>query len=95
MEVNISFWFYRWKQRSIKTIYDLWDGIKNEIVTINGGKEGGYDKDFMKSNFDADANLPSNKLLKQHILKIVARSFLKENGKYYLQICLEKCLFKS
>ena len=64
-------------------------------MTINGGKEGDYDKDFMKSNFDADANLPSNKLLKQHILKIVVRSFLKENGKYYLQICLEKCLFKS
>ena len=44
-------------------------------MTINGGKEGDYDKDFMKTNFDADGNLPSNKLLKQHILKIVVRSF--------------------
>ena len=31
---------------------DLWDGIRNEIETINGGKEGGYGKDVMKIKFD-------------------------------------------
>ena len=31
---------------------DLWDGIRNEIETINGGKEGGYGKDVMKNKFD-------------------------------------------
>ena len=29
---------------------NLWDGIKNEMETINGGKTGEYGKSFMKSN---------------------------------------------
>ena len=31
-----------------KEYTELWDGIKNEIETIKGGKRGEYDKDFMK-----------------------------------------------
>ena len=30
---------------------ELWDGIKNEIETINGGKKGEYDKDFVKIKY--------------------------------------------
>ena len=26
----------------------VWDGIKSEIKAINGGKENGYGKDYMK-----------------------------------------------
>ena len=37
---------------------ELWDGIKNEIKTINGGREAEYGKDFMKIKFDTDDNLP-------------------------------------
>ena len=37
---------------------DLWDGIKNEIKAINGGKKGEYGKDFMKIKFNTDENLP-------------------------------------
>ena len=29
---------------------ELWDGIKNEIETIDGSKKGEYDKNFRKSN---------------------------------------------
>ena len=28
---------------------ELWDGVKNENKTINGGKEGEYGKDFVKA----------------------------------------------
>ena len=42
---------------------ELWDGIKNEIETINGGKKGEYGKDFMKIKFNVDNNLPLNKPL--------------------------------
>ena len=38
-----------------------WDGTKNEIETINGGKVGQYRKGFMKTKFDSYDNLPSNK----------------------------------
>ena len=40
------------------------DGIKNEIKTINSGKEDEYGKDFMKIKFDTDDNLPLRKPLK-------------------------------
>ena len=45
---------------------ELWDRIKNEIETINGGKKGEYGKDFMKIKFDRDDNLLLNKQLKLH-----------------------------
>ena len=31
----------------LKKFNELWDGIKNEIETINGCKTGEYDKDFI------------------------------------------------
>ena len=46
---------------------ELWDGIKNEIETINGGKKYIYSKDFMKIKFNMDDNLPLNKPLKFYI----------------------------
>ena len=41
----------------LKKYTELWDGIKNEIETINGGKKGEYGKDFMKIKFNTDDNL--------------------------------------
>ena len=70
---------------------ELWDGIKNEIETINGGKEGEYGKDFMKIKFDTDYNLPLNKQLNMHMLTIVVRSVFQEDGKFYPQIYLDEC----
>ena len=52
-----SFWFYGWK---LKKYRELWNEIKNEIKTINGGKKGEYGKDFIKIKFDTDDNLPLN-----------------------------------
>ena len=48
----------------LKKYTELWDGIKNETKTINGGKKGEYDKDFVKIKFNADDNLPLYKPLK-------------------------------
>ena len=73
---------------------ELWDGIKNETKTINGGKEGEYGKDVMKIKFDTDDDLPLNKLLKLHTLTIVVRSAFEEDGIFYLQISLDGCLYE-
>ena len=70
----------------LKRYTELWNGIKNEIETINGGKEGEYGKDFMKIKFDTDDNLPLNKQLKLHLLAIIVRSVFEESGKFYLQL---------
>ena len=59
----------------LKKYTELWDGIKNEIETINSGKKGEYGKDFMKNKFNADDNLPLNKTLKLHLSTIIVTVF--------------------
>ena len=71
-----------------------WDEIKYHIQTINAGKSGEYDKDYMKIKFNLDDDLPLNKILKFHILTIIVRSVFEEDGEYYSQIFLDKCLYE-
>ena len=47
----------------LKNQNSLWDEIKNQIDTINGGKPIKYKKDFMKIRFDSNDNLPLRKIL--------------------------------
>ena len=70
----------------------LWDEIKYHIQTINAGKSGEHDKDYMKIKFSSDDDLPLNKILKLHMLTIIVRSIFEEHGKYYPQIFLDECL---
>ena len=82
----------------LKKYNELWDGIKNEIETINGSKTSkhssdGYDKDFMKIKFNSNDNLPLNKTLKLHNITLIIRSTFEEDGKFYPQIDLDECLY--
>ena len=72
---------------------ELWDGIKNEIETINGGKKGEYGKD-VKNKFDTDDNLSLSKPLKLHLLTITVRCIFEKDGKFYLQLYLDDCLYE-
>ena len=76
----------------LKKYTELWDGIKNEIKTINGGKIGEYGKDFMKIKFNTDDNMLLNKPLKLNLLTIIVRCIFEEDDKLYPQIYLEDCL---
>ena len=78
----------------LKKYTELWNGIKNEIETINGGKKGEYGKDFMKIKFNTDDNLPLNKPLKLHLLTIIVRCIFEEDGKFYPQLYLDDCLYE-
>ena len=78
----------------LKKYTDVWDGIKYEIIAINGGKENHYGKDYMKIKFNSDDDLPLNKPLKFPTLTIIIRSVFEEGGKLYLQIYLDECLYK-
>ena len=69
------------KKEVLKKYTELWDGIKNEIEIINGGKKTEYAKDFINIKFDSDDDLPLNKLLKFHALTIVVKSVFEEYGK--------------
>ena len=50
----------------LKKYNDVWNRIKYEIKTINGGKENHYKKDYMKIQFNSDDDLLLNKQLKFH-----------------------------
>ena len=63
----------------LKKYNELWDGIKDDIETINDGKVGEYDKDFIKNKFDTDDDLPLNKPLTIPTMIIVVRCILKMN----------------
>ena len=57
--------------RLLKKYADVWDGIKNEIKAMNGGKENDNGKDYMKIKFNSDDDLPLNKPLKFHKMNII------------------------
>ena len=62
----------------LKKYVDVWDVIKNEIKTINGGKENDYGKDNMKIELNSDDDLPLKKPLKFHLMTIIIWSFSKK-----------------
>ena len=71
------------KKELIKKYNDVFNGIRDEIKTINGGKENDYGKHYMKIKFNSDDNLPLNKPLKFHWMTITIRSVFEEYGKLY------------
>ena len=71
------------KKPLLKKYADVWNGIKNEIKAINGGKGNDYRKDYMKIKFNSDDDLPLNKPLKFHTMSIINRSVFEERGNLY------------
>ena len=76
------------KKKEVLTKYTkLWNEIKYLVKTINGGASPGeYEKDFIKIKFNSDDNLPLNKILNLHMLTVIVRCAVQENGKYYPQV---------
>ena len=73
----------------LKKYADVWDRIKNEIKTINGGEENNYEKDYMKIKFNSDDDLPLKKPLKFHAMIIIIKSVFEEDGQLYPQDFLD------
>ena len=95
MEINI--WFFdstNENKELLKEYTHVWNGIKNEIKTINGGKENYYEKYFMKIKFNSDDDLTLNKPLKFHSVIIIIRSVFGEGGKLYPQVFLDNTLYE-
>ena len=81
------------KKALLKKYADVWDGIKNEMKAINGGKEKNYGKVYMKIKFNPDEDLPLNKSLKFYTMTIIIRSVFDEGGKlyplvFYTSVCM-------
>ena len=78
----------------LKKYADVWDGIKNKIKAINGGKENDYGKDYMKIKFNSDDDLPLNEPRKFNAMIIIIRFVFKESGKLYPPILLDTALYE-
>ena len=49
----------------------------------------------MKIKFDLDDELPLNKTIEIPCIIMVVRAVFHENNKYYPQVFLDECLYKS
>ena len=74
---------------------ELCKEIKYHTQTINYGKSGEYEKDYMKIKFSSDDVLPLNKIVKLHMLTIIVRSVFEEDGRYHPQIFLDEFLYEA
>ena len=64
---------------------ELWDEIKS-LFDKTDDKLDEYGKYLMKIKFNTDDRLPSNKILKPHMLTVTIRSVFQEGNKYYPQV---------
>ena len=70
----------------------VWNGILEQIKKVNDGLVNEWGKDYMKTKFDSNDNIPLNKTLKFRALTIVIRSVFDSEGKYYPQTFLDNTL---
>ena len=66
-----------------KKYKEVWQGVKKEIETIDGGEKIEYGKDLKKIRFESNDDLPLNKPIKLLSLTIIIRSVFNEDGKSY------------
>ena len=71
----------------------VWGGTKDKIKEVNSG-ECDYEKDYMKTKFNSDDNVPLNKPLKFHNMAITIRSVFEEDGILYPQVFLDDTLYE-
>ena len=90
----LTFAFTDKNKKFLEKYTKLWDEFKYHIQTTNAGKSGQYEKYYMKIKFNSDDDLPLNKKLKLHNITVILRSVFEEDGKYYLQVSLDECLYE-
>ena len=74
---------------------EVFDGIKEIIKKINDYSQPiKYDDNYMKIKFNTDDNIPLNKIIYFPTITMIIRSVTQKDGKYYLQLFLDKCLYK-
>ena len=81
-------------KEKIKKYEELWIKVNNLIKTITE-KPDDYDEKYMKIKIDSDNKLPLNKTIEIPVLVIVVRAIFYENNKYYPQVFLNECFYKT
>ena len=72
---------------------NIFSGIKKEIETINGGKELVYERNYSKTDVNADG-VPLHKPLKFPTLLIIIRCVFQTDNKLEPQVYLDEYLYE-
>ena len=81
-------------RETLKHYKKLLEESKRQIEAINDNEPIEYRKDFMKTRFESDDDLPLDKTFSISDMIIVAASVLEKNSKYYPQNFLHECAYK-
>ena len=81
-------------KEKIKKYEELWSKIRDLIRSVTKNSDD-YDEKYIKIKFNSDDELPLNKTIEIRSMKIVVRAVFHENNKYYPQVFLDECLYKS
>ena len=74
---------------------NFFDGIKEIIKKVNNYSQPiKYDDNYMKIKFNANNNIPLNKIIHFPTITIIIRSVTQKDGKYYPQVFLDECLYQ-
>ena len=77
-----------------KKYEEVWEGVKKEIETINGGEKVEHGKDLKRNRFESNDDLPMNKPIRLHLLTIIIRCVFSEGGQFYPQLFLDDTLYE-
>ena len=77
-----------------KKYEEVWEGVKKEIETINGGENVEHGKDLKRNRFESNDDLPMNKPIRLHLLTIIIRCVFSEDGKFYPQLFFDDTLYE-
>ena len=69
--------------------------LKKKLKLLMVAKKIEYGKDYMKTRFESNDDLPLNKPIKLCSLTIIFRSAFSEDGKFYPQLFLDDALYES
>ena len=77
-----------------KRYKEVWDGVKKDTETINGGERVEYGKDFIKIRFESNDDLPMNEPIKLRLVTKTITSVFSEGGKFYPHLFLDDALYE-
>ena len=66
--------------------------FEKKIETVNDNKKINYGKDYKKNRFESKEDLPLNRMLKFHLMTIIIKCILQEDGTFPPQFFLDDCL---
>ena len=63
-------------------------------IEENTGRIVQYDRDYLRIKFEHNDNLPTDDIVKMHLVTIIIRSAFAQNGKLYPQLFLDDVLYE-